>query len=74
VCSGFNLVTFVDNAFKGLTSDVELSAITTIGDYQTTLKYTQKTVPTKADDSLNLILQILSGPIVQMVLSLRTSR
>lgn len=39
----------------------------TIGDYQTNLQYTQKAVPTKTDDSLNLILPILAQPIVQKI-------
>lgn len=67
MCSGFNLVTFVDSAFKGLASDVELNTVVTIGEYETNLQYTQKAVPTKTDDTLNLILPILAQPIVQKI-------
>lgn len=38
-----------------------------LGDYKTTLTYVQKGVPTQTDESLNLILPILAGPIVQKV-------
>ncbi|KAJ7143355.1 hypothetical protein C8R43DRAFT_1089003 [Mycena crocata] len=65
--TGFNLPTFVQTAFKKLQSDVELTAGVTIGDYQTSLKYTQGSLPTKTDKSLDLILPILAKPIVQKI-------
>ncbi|TFK44582.1 hypothetical protein BDQ12DRAFT_661303 [Crucibulum laeve] len=67
IFSGFDLPTFVQSAFKKLKSDVELSADVTLGDYQTTLQYTQSAVPTVTDKSLNLILPILALPIVQKI-------
>lgn len=67
--SGFNLPEFVQTAFKELKSDVELTTDVTMGDYKTTLKYTQPGVPTKTDESLNLILPVLAQPIVQKVVS-----
>lgn len=65
IFSGFDLPTFVQTAFKKLQSDVELSVDVTIGDYKTTLQYTQNSVPTTTDDSLNLLLPVLARPIVQ---------
>ncbi|KAI0049858.1 hypothetical protein FA95DRAFT_1604022 [Auriscalpium vulgare] len=67
--TGFNLPQFVDAAFKKLASDVELTTAVTIGDYSTSLQYTQTGVPTKTDESLNLILPILAQPIVQKIVS-----
>jgi hypothetical protein len=88
LCRGFNLPTFVDTAFKKLTSDVELQSDvsigewwekggvfagalllteTSVGDYQTTLQFTQLGVPTATDDSLNYLLPILARPLVQKI-------
>ncbi|KAJ7668375.1 hypothetical protein DFH06DRAFT_1181491 [Mycena polygramma] len=65
--TGFDLPTFVQTAFKKLQSDVELTAGVTIGDYQTSLSYTQSSLPTKTDNSLDFILPILAQPIVQKI-------
>ena len=67
--SGFDLPTYVDTAFAKLTSDVNLVSDVTIGDYQTTLTYTQPDVQVKTDKSLNLILPILAQPIVQKIVT-----
>ncbi|KAG5646292.1 hypothetical protein DXG03_003889 [Asterophora parasitica] len=67
VFTGFNLPTFVQTAFKKLKSDVELTADVTIGEYKTTLQYTQTGLPTGTDDSLNFILPVLAQPIVQQI-------
>lgn len=40
-----------------------------VGDYKTTLQYIQPSVPTKTDDTLNLLLPILAKPIVQKIVS-----
>ncbi|KAI9066059.1 hypothetical protein FKP32DRAFT_1566723 [Trametes sanguinea] len=66
---GFDLPSYVDQAFTKLTTDVELTAGVMIGDYATTLQYTQPNVETKTDKSLNLILPILAQPIVQKIVS-----
>ncbi|KAK7064212.1 hypothetical protein R3P38DRAFT_3165227 [Favolaschia claudopus] len=58
---------FTQTAFKKLKSDVELTTGVTIGDYATTLTYTQSSLTTKTDQSLNLILPILAQPIVQKI-------
>ncbi|KAI6135778.1 hypothetical protein EV401DRAFT_1898270 [Pisolithus croceorrhizus] len=65
--TGFDLPTFVDMAFKQLRTNVHLSAGLAIGDYQTTLNYTQLSVPITTDSSLNLILPVLAQPIVQRI-------
>ncbi|KAF8891683.1 hypothetical protein BD779DRAFT_1661547 [Infundibulicybe gibba] len=66
---GFDLPSFVQSAFKKLQSDVELSTDVTIGDYKTTIQYTQTGVPTATDDSLNFILPVLAQPIVQKIIT-----
>ncbi|KAH9961311.1 hypothetical protein BC827DRAFT_1260505 [Russula dissimulans] len=69
IYTGFNLPNFVDIAFKQLHSDVQLEADIQIGDYKTKLHYTQSAVPTKTDETLNLLLPILARPIVQKIVS-----
>lgn len=66
---GFNLPKFVQSAFSKLQSDVELTTDVTIGEYATTLQYSQNGLPTKTDDSLNYILPVLAKPIVQKIVS-----
>ncbi|KAH9038716.1 hypothetical protein EDB85DRAFT_2072661 [Lactarius pseudohatsudake] len=67
--TGFNLPNFVDTAFKQLHSDVQLEADVQIGDYKTTLQFTQPSIPTSTDQTLNLLLPILAQPIVQKIVS-----
>ncbi|KAF7298203.1 hypothetical protein HMN09_01042200 [Mycena chlorophos] len=67
VFSGWDLPTFVQAAFKKLQSDVALTAGVTIGEYKTTLSYTQNNLTTNTDSSLDLILPILARPIVQQI-------
>ncbi|TBU46075.1 hypothetical protein BD309DRAFT_663805 [Dichomitus squalens] len=67
--TGFDLPTYVDKAFANLTSDVSLVSGLTIGDYQTTLTYTQPGVQVKTDKSLNFILPVLAQPIVQKIVT-----
>ncbi|KAH7915074.1 hypothetical protein BJ138DRAFT_1122997 [Hygrophoropsis aurantiaca] len=69
IYTNFNLPNFVDAAFKQLRSDVQLSTELTIGEYATTLNYTQLSVPITTDSSLNLILPVLAQPIVQKIVS-----
>lgn len=67
--SGFKLPDFVDAAFKKLNSDVTLKTGVTIGEYQTSLEYTQAGVPTKTDESLHYILPVLAKPIVNKIVA-----
>ncbi|EGO25193.1 hypothetical protein SERLADRAFT_448192 [Serpula lacrymans var. lacrymans S7.9] len=69
IYTGFNLPSFVQQAFKQLRSDVQLSSEVTIGEYQTTLNYTQQDVPISTDSTLDLILPILAQPIVQKIVT-----
>lgn len=67
--SGFLLPPYVDKAFQGLKADIVLSSSVSIGDYDTTLEYTQLQVPVKTDASLNLLLPVLARPIVQKIVN-----
>ncbi|KAK0485666.1 hypothetical protein IW261DRAFT_1451420 [Armillaria novae-zelandiae] len=69
IYTGFNLPQFIHQAFSKLETDVDLTTGLKIGDYSTTLKYTQSGVKTNTDDSLDLILPILAQPIVQRLVS-----
>jgi hypothetical protein len=67
IYSGFDLPSFVDKAFKYLRIDIGLTSGVSVGDYETTLNFTQQDVPVNTDSSLNLLLPILAKPIVQKV-------
>lgn len=67
--SGFDLPSFVQKAFQELQSDVKLTATVGIGEYTTSLDYTQTGVPTKTDKTLDLILPVLAAPIVQKIVT-----
>ncbi|KAG8787307.1 hypothetical protein FRB91_009037 [Serendipita sp. 411] len=65
--SGFDMPSFVDQAFAVLKADINLKSKVTIGQYQTTMDYAQSAVPIKTDETLHLILPILAQPLVQKV-------
>ncbi|KAI0686332.1 hypothetical protein BC835DRAFT_1523137 [Cytidiella melzeri] len=67
--TGFNLPDYVNRAFKQLRADIQLTSLVSIGDYDTTLEYSQLDVPVATDDSLNLLLPILAKPIVQKIVT-----
>lgn len=67
IYTGFELPPFIHEAFKYLRSDVELTAGVTIGEYATHLTYSQNSVPTDTDDSLDYLLPILARPIVEKI-------
>ncbi|KIJ38952.1 hypothetical protein M422DRAFT_258368 [Sphaerobolus stellatus SS14] len=67
--ANFDLPTFVDKAFTQLQSDIELTSAVSIGDYATSLQFTQSSVPVKTDDSLHMLLPILAQPIVQKIIT-----
>ncbi|KAL1743139.1 hypothetical protein HDZ31DRAFT_83635 [Schizophyllum fasciatum] len=67
IYTGFELPPFVQKAFKELHSDVQLTAGVTIGEYETHLTYSQESLPTKTDDSLDYLLPILARPIVEKI-------
>ena len=65
--SGFDLPSFVDQAFAVLKADIGLQSQVIIGEYQTTLNYAQKAVPVHTDETLHLLLPTLAMPIVQKI-------
>jgi hypothetical protein len=65
--SGFDLPSFVDQAFAVLKADIALKSRVTIGDYATTLNYAQKAVPVQTDETLHMLLPVLAQPIVQKI-------
>ncbi|KIJ47323.1 hypothetical protein M422DRAFT_164299, partial [Sphaerobolus stellatus SS14] len=67
--ANFDLPSFVDKAFTQLQSDIELTSAVSIGDYATSLQFTQSSVPVKTDESLNMLLPILAQPIVQKIIT-----
>ncbi|PVF99379.1 hypothetical protein CPB86DRAFT_293734 [Serendipita vermifera] len=67
IFSGFNLPSFVDQAFAVLKADITLESQVLIGDYRTTLNYIQKGVQVQTDETLHLILSVLAQPIVQKI-------
>ncbi|KAH8925300.1 hypothetical protein BT69DRAFT_1216651 [Atractiella rhizophila] len=69
---GFDLPSFVDQAFSHLTVEVGLVSGVNIGDYHTTLTYAQQNVPVRTDATLHLLLPILAAPIVQKLVDAAT--
>ncbi|PWN53595.1 hypothetical protein IE53DRAFT_140447 [Violaceomyces palustris] len=67
IYTGFNLPDYIDKAFQAATVNLEIVADTTIGDYGTTLTFSQTDVPLVTDDTLNKLLPVLAGPIVQKI-------
>jgi hypothetical protein len=65
--SGFDLPSFVDQAFSVLKADITLASQVLIGDYRTALNYVQKGVQVVTDETLHLILPVLAQPIVQKI-------
>lgn len=65
--TGFDLTSYVLNAFKVLTVDVDLVTVLKIGDFTTNLVYAQQQVKANTDSSLVLLLPILARPIVQKI-------
>ncbi|KAM5540830.1 hypothetical protein V8D89_005474 [Ganoderma adspersum] len=69
IFTGFDLPAFVQKAFTKLEADVGLLAGVTIGEYPTTLAFTQHNVSVKTDKTLNLLLPTIAQPIVQNIIS-----
>ncbi|GAA5969858.1 hypothetical protein JCM21900_004182 [Sporobolomyces salmonicolor] len=67
IYTGFDLPSYVLQAFAGLEVDVDLISTLNIGDYKTVLSYTQAGVPAYTDQSLTLLLPVLARPIVQKI-------
>ncbi|CEH17102.1 Protein of unknown function DUF3712 [Ceraceosorus bombacis] len=65
--TGFNLANYVLDAFRTATADLTIVSDATIGDYGTTLTFSQNNVPLGVDDTLLKLLPVLAGPIVQKI-------
>jgi hypothetical protein len=65
--TGFNLASYVLDAFSTATADLVIVSDAVIGDYGTTLTFSQNNVPLGVDDTLLLLLPTLAAPIVQKI-------
>ena len=66
--TGFNLPNFVNRAFSVASANLEIVSQTKIGDYVSPLTFSQQNVPMRTDETLNLLLPVLSKPIVQKII------
>ncbi|KAI5474806.1 pre-rrna processing protein [Pseudohyphozyma bogoriensis] len=67
IYTGFDLPSYVLEAFAGLTVDVQLLSVLHIGQFRTDLAYSQDAVPAYTDSTLTLLLPVLARPIVQKI-------
>ncbi|KAJ1033702.1 hypothetical protein NDA13_001683 [Ustilago tritici] len=65
--TGFDLPSYIDRAFASATTNLEIVTDVNIGDYSTTLVFAQQNVPLGTDVTLNKLLPVLAGPIVQKI-------
>lgn len=65
--TGFNLGTYVQRAFSVARTDLTIVSDAVIGDYGTTLTFSQNNVPLGTDDTLLKLLPPLALPIVQRI-------
>ncbi|GAA5897781.1 hypothetical protein JCM8208_000260 [Rhodotorula glutinis] len=63
----FDLPSYVLRAFAGLEVTVDLVSAVKIGEYTTSLTYSQPNVPAYTDSTLTLLLPVLARPIVQKI-------
>jgi hypothetical protein len=62
---GFDLVSYTDQAFQKLTADISIISAVNVGQYPTSLAFSQSGIPVATDASLHLLLPIIATPIVQ---------
>ncbi|WFD44515.1 hypothetical protein MPSI1_003183 [Malassezia psittaci] len=65
--TNFNLPNFVDKAFSVASANLEIVSQTQIGEFVSSLTFSQQNVPLKTDSTLNLLLPVLAKPIVQKI-------
>ncbi len=65
--TGFDLPSYVAAAFKVAKADLVITSDAVIGDYGTTLTFSQMGVPLNTDATLFMLLPILAKPIVQKI-------
>ncbi|WFD32817.1 hypothetical protein MSPP1_003868 [Malassezia sp. CBS 17886] len=66
--TGFDLPSYVHRAFKVLRADLSVMSQATIGTYSVPLQFSQHDVPLATDNTLDLLLPVLSTPIVQKII------
>ena len=67
--TGFNLESYVAAAFKIAKADLVITSDAVIGEYGTTLTFSQRNVPLNTDETLFKLLPVLAGPIVQKIVN-----
>ncbi|CAO1623850.1 unnamed protein product [Parajaminaea phylloscopi] len=67
IYTNFNLPSYVLRAFSVATLDLTIVSEAMIGQYATTLTFSQSDVPVGTDASLNKLLPVLASPIVQKI-------
>ncbi|BGP44010.1 hypothetical protein JCM10449v2_008067 [Rhodotorula kratochvilovae] len=67
IYTGFDLPSYVLEAFAGLEVDIDLLSAVNIGEYTTSLTYRQAGVPAYTDQTLTMLLPVLARPIVQKI-------
>lgn len=65
--TGFDLTTYVGRAFSVATADLTIVSDAVIGEYGTTLTFSQNDVPLGTDATLFKLLPVLALPIVQRI-------
>ncbi|KAL9935874.1 hypothetical protein V8E36_005451 [Tilletia maclaganii] len=66
--TGFDLPSYVQRAFSVATANINVDATVFVGEYPTNLTISQLDVPLNTDSSLNKLLPVLAGPIVQKLI------
>ena len=65
--TGFDLPSYVAQAFKAARTDLIITSDAVIGEYGTTLTFSQRNVPLNTDETLFKLLPVLAKPIVQKI-------
>lgn len=68
IFTGFNLPNFVDKAFSVASANLEITTEAQVGVFLAPITFSQLNVPLKTDDSLHLLLPVLSKPVVQKII------
>ncbi|KAI9005448.1 hypothetical protein CLU79DRAFT_841094 [Phycomyces nitens] len=63
----FNLSSFVMEAMKNLDVDIQLDSIVEMGQYSTSLAFSQTSVHTIVDETIGILIPIVGQPIVQQI-------
>ncbi|KAF9955312.1 hypothetical protein BGZ72_003835 [Mortierella alpina] len=69
VFDGFNVAHFTSKAMAGLAVDIAMNTTVKLGDYQVTMPYVQKSVPTTADHTNLKLMPTFGTPIAQYLVN-----